>query len=221
MALNVTVTQPSTTSFLTVWPQGTLAPDTSNVNVVAGQTVANLVIVGLGKGQVSIRNAFGTAHVIVDVMGWFSAGFEGVVPTRLMDTRRNLGGAMFGPGETRNLAVAGVGGIPGGATAVALNVTVTQPSATSFVTVWPAGGAVPGTSNLNMIAGQTVPNLVVVGLGGGQVSIRNAFGTAHVIVDVMGWFSSGFEPVTPARVADTRSGQCGTRKSTSFCVIGA
>ena len=210
VALNVTVTQPSTTSFLTVWPQGTPAPDTSNVNVVAGQTVANLVIVGLGNGRVSIRNAFGTAHVIVDVMGWFSAGFEGVVPTRLMDTRRNLGGAVFGPGETRNLAVAGIGGIPAGATAVALNVTVTQPSATSFVTVWPAGGSVPATSNLNMTAGQTVPNLVVVGLGNGQVSIRNAFGTAHVIVDVMGWFSSGFRPVTPARVADTRSGQCGT-----------
>ena len=92
----------------------------------------------------------------------------------------------LGRAETRNLAVAGIGGIPAGATAVALNVTVTQPSATSLgTTVWPAGGSVPATSNLDVTAGQTVPNLVVVGLGNGQVSIRNAFGTAHVIVDVM------------------------------------
>ena len=209
VALNVTVTQPSTTSFLTIWPQGTQAPDTSNLNMVANQTVANLVVVALGAKQVSVRNAFGTTHVIVDVMGWFAAGFEGVVPARLMDTRLGIGGVALGPNETRLLAVGGAKGVPANAAAVALNVTVTNPTASSFLSVWPAGGAVPNTSNLNFLPNQTVPNLVVVGLNAGQIAIRNAFGSAHVIVDVMGWFSSGFEPLTPGRVADTRLGQCG------------
>lgn len=209
VALNVTVTQPSTTSFLTVWPFGTQVPDTSNLNVVANQTVANLVVVALGAGKVSVRNAFGTAHVIVDVMGWFAAGFEGVVPARLMDTRRGLGGLALGPGETRLLAIGGAGGVPSNASAVVVNVTAVQPTATGFLTVWPAGAALPGTSNLNTVPNKTVPNLVAVGLGAGQIAIRNAFGSTHVLVDVMGWFSSGFQPLTPARVADTRVGQCG------------
>jgi hypothetical protein len=209
VVLNVTVTRASATTFLTLWPQGTGAPRTSNLNVAPGQTVANLVVVALGAGQVSIRNAFGTAHVIVDVMGWFSGGFKGIVPARLMDTRSGLGGARLRPGETRNLRIGGAAGVPEGATSVALNVTVTQPSTTTFVTVWPAGGTTPNTSNLNASTNKTVPNLVLVGLGGGQVSLRNAFGTAHVIVDVMGWFSGGFEAITPTRVADTRIGRCG------------
>jgi hypothetical protein len=209
VALNVTVTRASATTFLTVWPRGTAVPATSNLNATPAQTVANLVVVRLGAGQVSLRNAVGSVHVIADVMGWFSAGFEGTVPARIMDTRGGLGGTRLGPGEIRHLRVGGRAGVPAGATAVALNVTATQPSASTFLTVWPSGQPVPATSNLNARAFQTVPNLVLVGLGGGQVSIRNASGSAHVIVDVMGWFSAGFEPIAPTRVADTRSGRCG------------
>ena len=122
-----------------------------------------------------------------------------------MDTRGGSaqGGPAFGPGETRSVTLAGAS-VPAGAVSVALNVTVTQPSTTSFLTVWPKGSATPGTSNLNVVAGQTVANLVIVGLGSRQVSIRNAFGTAHVIVDVMGWFSEGFEGLVPTRLMDTR-----------------
>ena len=67
--------------------------------------------------------------------------------------------------------------MPAGATAVVLNVTVTDPNYTGFVTVWPAGAAVPLASTLNYTFGQTVPNLVMVKLGaGGQVSLYNSAG---------------------------------------------
>ena len=47
-------------------------PDTSNLNMTAGGTVANLVITKLGPGgTVDLANAFGEAHLIADVTGYF------------------------------------------------------------------------------------------------------------------------------------------------------
>jgi hypothetical protein len=126
-------------------------------------------------------------------MGWFSAGgsFTGINPARLLDTRAATCGVRLEPGETRTISIAGQGGVPAtGIGAVALNVTVTAPSQTSYITVWPTGGNRPNTSNLNMTEGQTVPNMVTVGLGAaGQVSFFNAFGTVDLLVDVMGYFA--------------------------------
>jgi hypothetical protein len=47
-------------------------PTASNLNYTPGVTVANLVLVKLGPdGAIGIANAFGTAHVIADVVGYF------------------------------------------------------------------------------------------------------------------------------------------------------
>jgi hypothetical protein len=73
--------------------------------------------------------------------------------------------------------------------AVVINVTVTNPSAPSYLTAWPDGASRPVASDLNYAAGQTVPNLVVVKLGPtGSIDLYNAAGTADVIVDVVGWY---------------------------------
>ena len=220
VVLNVTVTNPSASSFVTVWPAGGGRPNASNLNFVAGQTVPNMVVVPVGVGgQVSIFNYAGSADVVVDVLGWFPAGgsFTGLTPARLMDSRPGSptvdGGfantGQVGAGATVGLTVVGRGGVPvSGVGSVVLNVTVTNPSASSFVTVWPAGGGRPNASNLNFVAGQTVPNMVVVPVGvGGQVSIFNYAGSADVVVDVLGWFPAGgsFTGLTPARLMDSRS----------------
>ncbi len=77
---------------------------------------------------------------------------------------------------------------PSGAIAVAINVTVTNPSAEGFLTVWPSGQDRPVASNLNYVAQETVANLVIVGVGSdGAVSIF-AQRTTDVVVDVVGWF---------------------------------
>jgi hypothetical protein len=85
-----------------------------------------------------------------------------------------------------------VGGVPStGVSAVVLNVTITDPSAGSYLTVYPSGSAVPTASNLNFSPGQTVPNLVVVKVGsGGMVNVYNAAGATDVIFDVAGWYST-------------------------------
>ncbi|MDQ6713500.1 MAG: choice-of-anchor D domain-containing protein [Candidatus Dormibacteraeota bacterium] len=213
VVLNVTVTGPTSEGFLTVYPAGLQqVPLASNLNFQAGQTVPNRVIARVGaNGAISIYNGYGLAHVVVDVNGWFSddtnwqltgSGFKAtLLPTRILDTRSgtaDLGspiGAM-GPASTMSLPVAGRGTVPGMTsqkppTAVVLNVTVTNPTVGDHLTIWP--GLVDGpplASDLNFVAGQTVPNLVVVKVGtDGTIQFYNGSGFTDVVADVVGWYS--------------------------------
>ena len=53
------------------------------------------------------------------------------------------------------------------------------------------GGPVPNTAALTYAPGQTVSNLVIAKVGtGGTVSLRNASGSVHLIVEVLGWYSA-------------------------------
>ena len=113
------------------------------------------------------------------------------------------------------LDVTGVGGVPEtGVTAVVMNVTVDSPTAGSFLTAWPSGETRPGVSNLNFVPGQTVPNLVTVKVGAnGRVNLFNSSGWAHVIADVVGYYTATppggggrFTSLTPTRLLDTRTG---------------
>ena len=203
VALNVTVTEPTASGYLTAWPAGAAQPVASNVNFVPGQTVPNMVTVGLGTaGQVALFNSVGATHVVVDVAGWFDGGFHPVQPARIMDTRAGTCLTRLGPGETRLVAVAGQGGVPATASAVALNVTATNATAPTFVTLWPSNQPKPESSNVNLIAG-TVPNMVTVGLGAdGRVALFNNRGSVDVVVDVTGWYDGASAVVTPAPACD-------------------
>jgi hypothetical protein len=235
--VNVTVTDGSASGFLTIYPAGVPRPLSSNLNWVAGQTVANLVEVAVGtNGQVKVYNAAGSTHVVFDVAGYVSIpsgtpGTDGlynpVVPNRILDTRTGNGGysTAVGPGQTINLQVTGRSGsgVPAtGVSAVVLNVTATGATASSYLTVYPMGASLPLASNLNFVAGQTVPNRVIVKVGtnpqapgSGWVSIYNRAGAVNVVADVGGWFTDGTNPgatgagsvgITPTRLMDTRNG---------------
>lgn len=221
VALNVAVTNPTASSYLTVYPTGSAVPTAANLVFDAGDTVPNMVIVKVGTGgQISLFNYGGTTDVVVDVLGWFpdGASFTGLDPARLMDTRAGYptidgqfaGIGPAGPGGTKELVVTGRGGVPTtGVGAVALNVTVANATASSFLTVWPTGADQPTAANLNYLAGETVPNMVMAKVGaGGRISLFNYAGSADLVVDVLGWFpeTGSFTGLTPARLADTRSG---------------
>ena len=145
--------------------------------------------------------------------------FTALTPARILDTRNGTGRggstAPVGPASTIDVQVTGRGGVPAtGVSAVVLNATVTGPTAGSYLRVWPAGQTVPAVSNLNFSPGQTVPNLVTVAVGeNGDVSVFNAVGSTHVVLDVLGYYSSStgdfgarFVPLDPVRVVDTRDG---------------
>ncbi len=220
VVLNVTATGPTTGGYLTVSPAGQARPATSNLNFGPGQTIANSVIAKVGaNGQVAIYNDQGSTQVIVDIAGWFpsTGAFSPLSPARLLDTRPgaatidgvSAGTGALAPGAVRTLTVTGRGGVPAsGVGAVVLNLTATSPTAGGYLTVYPAGTARPGTSNLNFGAGQTIPNLVIAKVGAyGQVSIFNASGSTQVIADVAGWFpTTAYNALSPARLLDTRPG---------------
>jgi hypothetical protein len=215
--LNTTVTGATTPSYLTVWPGGQARPLSSNLNFVAGQTVPNLVTVKVGPtGQVGFFNAAGNVDVIADVQGYYTDGtgspgstFKPLSPTRILDTRNS--GPVPG-GTALSLQVSGFGGVPSSATGVVMNVTVTQPTQAGYLTVYPSDQSRPLASNLNFVAGLTVPNLVSVELSPtGQVNIFNSNGSAQVIADVQGYFTaagdttgSRFFPLVNHRILDTR-----------------
>ena len=150
-------------------------------------------------------------------------------PLRILDTRSGLGtaAAPVAAHGTLKFKVTGKGvsgdTIPSGITAIALNVTVTQPKANGVLAAYndedAYGDAMsdPGTSNLNFSKGQSVANLVIVPVGAnGEVDFHNeSTGSTQVIADVEGYFSTGsvntYHPTTPTRILDTRKG-IGTEK---------
>ena len=232
VVLNVTVTAPTKAGFLSVYGEGDALPGTSNLNFVAAQTVPNLVIAAVGTdGKVALHNSSGdTVQLVADVSGYYRSGaptvagtFGSLSPSRLLDTRTGVGAAKIAvaAGGTVHLQVNGSGGVPAsGVSAVALNVTVTEPTKAGIMSVYGDGDALPGTPNLNFVAAQTVPNLVIAAVGiDGKVAFHNGSGgTAQLVADVSGYFRSGaatvagaFGSLSPSRLLDTRTGVGGAK----------
>jgi hypothetical protein len=200
VSLNVTATNPSAAGFITVYACGTREL-VSSVNYTTGQTVANAVIASVSTSGTVCFFSLATTDLVVDINGWMKADaeFTGVSPRRVLDTR---------PGESpsamRNVLMQKVGGsyvlevqltdLPGvvpatGVGAVSLNVTVTNPDADGFVTVY-ACGARETVSSLNYRASQTVSNAVLTPLSPtGTICIFSQT-PLDVIIDVNGWFST-------------------------------
>ena len=200
VVLNVTVDQPATAGFVTVFPCDAALPTASNVNYVAGQTIPNAVIAKLSPTGTTCLYTSATTHVVVDIAGYFADASVLVplgAPARLLDTRSDgatidglFRGTGFRPtGGTLQLDIAGRAGIPANASAVVLNVTVDQPQAPGFITGYPAEGGRPNASNLNYVAGQTVPNAVIARLGSGGTLCLFSSATTHLIVDVAGYLT--------------------------------
>ena len=81
--------------------------------------------------------------------------------------------------------------VPGNASAAVLNVTSTESSAQSFITMFPFGEARPAEgSTVNPRVGVPVPNHAYVKLGGGgSASLFNYAGSTDVVIDVFGYIT--------------------------------
>ena len=122
--------------------------------------------------------------------------FVAIEPCRLIDTRP---GYPVGPFNSPivaggSITVTATGnsgdctGIPTDVTSVALNVTALFATASTDLRIYPTGAALPNTSSLNPVPGQTVFNAVITDVAGGQFDIRNLAGEVHVIADLTGYY---------------------------------
>jgi len=255
--LNVTVVNPSAAGYLSAFPAGAAKPATASANYAAGAVVGNLTEVGLGtNGEVSIFSS-ATTNIVVDLEGYTSptasagigAGLFSPLspPGRLCDTRAgnpsglsggdaqcngsNNAGKTLSAGGTLDVQVTGNNGIPAGAIAAVLNVTVVDPARGGFATVFAEGTERPFTADVNYQTGQTASNRVVVPLsttGGavGQVSVFSSQAN-DVVVDVTGYYSAAggsgsmYTSVGPAiRICDTRAGNPSTLSGPLFQCVG-
>ncbi len=131
------------------------------------------------------------------------------------------GAVPIASGASRAVTIEGEGVVPAsGVTGVVVNVTAIAPVKGTFLSLYPAGGSLPRTSNVNPLAGEVVANLVEVGVGtGGQIEVYNAAGTSpiNVALDVEGYVSSTspgyFNATSPQRICDTRAAGAGIAAS--------
>jgi hypothetical protein len=214
--LNVTASNPTSAGYLELYPTGA-APTTptSNVNFVAGETVANLVTVPLSaSGGVTVSNFAGTTAVDVDVEGYYSAAGAGlynpISPVRVAGTAAS--GVSIGANATSAVTVTGgTTGVPASATAVVVNLTAAGGTSASYLSAYAAGATPATTSSLNFTAGETVANRDIVNVGtGGQIEVYNFAGAVNVDVDVDGYYGPSGATFTalaaPIRITDTRAG---------------
>lgn len=190
VVINMTAVNASEAGYFVAWPADGTRPSTSNINFGVGDTIANGATVALsdaGKMKIFTR---GSADLLIDVAGYYADGtYNAMNAQRALDTRLLATGAAKArvPMHVK---------LPGTSKGdlVTLNVTVTEPEAAGYVTVWaneddadttPSLAGMPSTSNLNYAAGQTIANTVTVEAGeGGMVSLYSMAG-AQLIVDMV------------------------------------
>jgi subtilase family serine protease len=244
---NLTVTAQTAVGYLYVGPVAMNYPTSSTLNFPLGDDRANAVTVALGSGgTLSVtyvaNGSSATTHVVFDVTGYFTPDTTGATyiplnPTRLLDTRDGTGlSGTFGSHVARTFAVSGgTSGVPGNATAVTGNLTVTGQTAVGYLYMGPVAMNYPTSSTLNFPLGDDRANAVTVALGsGGTLSVtyvaNGSSATTHVVFDVTGYFTPGtsgamYVPLNPTRLLDTRvgtglSGVFGSHSARSFQVSG-
>ena len=150
VVLNVTVTEAQVPGYITVYPCEGELPNAANLNYEAGSTIPNAVVAEVGSGGTTCLFTTAATHLVVDVNGYHPAGrsFVPVRPARLLDSREGMatadglfaGAGLRPTGSITELQVTGRAGVAPDATAVVLNVTVTEAQAPGFVTVFPCDG---------------------------------------------------------------------------------
>jgi hypothetical protein len=123
--------------------------------------------------------------------------YHAVTPCRLADTR-NVTPPVLSSLVTRTFQVQGLCGIPPGAKAVSINLTVVRPNGPGHLTVFPTGIAVPLVSSLNFVANEpAIANGAIVPVADQSVHPQDlavqAFvsatnGNVHFVLDVTGYF---------------------------------
>lgn len=175
-------------------------------------------------GQLADVNVW-TSAVAPTVASGPGSDFVPVTPVRIMDTRENGTsgkpnvGTVLGPVgsySTSVLPIEGAAGIPStDVTAAAISITLADQTGVGFLTAYPDGTPLPVTSTLNY-GTSTVTNGAIVPVGSdGDIDIYNSSpGTAQLIIDITGYFStatttanaSTYVPLAdPTRILDTRN----------------
>jgi hypothetical protein len=175
----------------------TYAWSITNGSITGGAGTRSITFTAGASGSVTLNvtvqhgGCSSMGSVSVPIEATCRASFVTVTPCRVADTRGAVGpygGPALSAGVERVFVVAGQCQIPSTAKAVSFNVTVVQPGAPGYVTLYPGGSPVPLASAINFRAGQTRANNAIVPLGGGGTLAVVSSAPTQFILDVNGYF---------------------------------
>lgn len=241
--VNLTYDQTEGPGFVRTWASRTLRPGTSALNADrASTTAANSAVVALADDGTFVLESSTTARVVVDVMAWFvDAGgstddgrFIAVGPSRSVDTRLPSGETLDSgspnpwtrSGNRIDVEIIDHPDVPDDGTAGAVVISVGAIAGGApggFVGGYPGGTAYTGTSNVNVLVGETRSNMMVIPLGDASHISLETLNIADVVVDVLGYVTSDTAPsstsglytsIVPTRTVDSRLGVGTNRLST-------
>jgi hypothetical protein len=183
---NITVDNPGSAGFVTAYPCGGEVPLASNLNFLAGQTIANSAVVKIGTNDTVCFYVSQDTDLVIDVNGSYSPSSAVGFPTnahqqRLLDTRETGAAAAR---SVQEVDLNDVVSVPANATSVTLNVTVDGPQGSGFVTVYPCSSGRPLASNINFVAGQTVANSVTVPVGANHTVCVFTTAETDLVIDL-------------------------------------
>jgi len=227
VTLNVTASLPNAPGHVRVYPDylnngASPAPLVSTVNFEAGRDVANSTTIALPEnGKVCVYSVGGTmSRMILDVESYTlpGSGMELVTPEKLVDTRSQSwyhAGPITGPVEPMTdytVQVTGNAGVPEGAVAVMVNITVVDTNFPGHLRMWASDQPMPNTSVVNY-APETKANSQIVALSAsGELTFRSfswvptTMSPVQVLIDVTGYITAGsdFTATTPTTIVETR-----------------
>ena len=203
---NLTVTDQTKPGYLSITPDATPSPGSSNLNFPLGDNRANGFTAPLNTGhQLSIVYSAvtgATADVILDVTGYYLPDLSGLHfyplnPGRILDSRTGAADSglsgLFASSVPRDLAVTGHWGVPAGAQTITGNLTVVSQTTRGYVAATVVADPNPSTSTLNFPIGDIRANGMTVpldGSGGLFLVFKGTSGSArtNLIIDVSGYF---------------------------------
>ncbi|MFD3582871.1 LamG-like jellyroll fold domain-containing protein [Streptomyces sp. NPDC058683] len=202
VAVNLAAASATDTGYLETYATGYTPTSTHSLSFTAGNAITSLagdVPIGT-SGTITISVQTSAAAVIAEITGYYTTGttgqkFHTINPTRLVDTRNGIGGTTtpVAPNTAYNLTSAITQQVTTAATpTIATMVTVTNPTAVGYATVYPtAVGKPTPLNNLNWGVGDTLANLTLTPTDtNGQISIYNTSdGSADFIVDSSGYYT--------------------------------
>ncbi len=152
--------------------------------------------VGPYTAQLSVANTFNTAlsALLPLNLGAFQPrSLFTISPCRVLDTRSST---PLVSGIARPIVIAAAAcGVPETAKAISANISVTTPTGSGLVVVYPGNYPRPGTQTLSFSSGQTRTNNIVIALASDgstslstEASMTATGDTVHLILDVNGYF---------------------------------
>lgn len=140
-----------------------------------------------------------------------------IIPCRIIDTRVAGAGGKIDAMTTRSFEASRPGGsfadqggaatdcgIPADPAAVVMNVTVVNPEAKGYLTVFPYGATQPLASSLNYFLDQTIGNEIIVRqtVGDNYDFSAYAFRRLDLVADAVGYFSAPVSSVLTTTIAN-------------------